>query len=143
MLLAALSSQRRVSASPRSFNSQIGVALSLLQLDPAAEVAILECGMSQPGEIARLQPLVRPDCGILTNVGDAHIAAFGSRSAIAHEKAQLFAGLAESGWVLTPAGEVLGRGALERGVDARREQRHVTFAGAQTLCDGAWQLCVV
>lgn len=112
MLLAALSSERRVSASPRSFNSQIGVALSLLQVDPAAEVAILECGMSQPGEIARLQPLVRPDHGILTNIGDAHIAPFGSRSAIAHEKAQLFTGLAGSGWVLTPASEVLGRGAL-------------------------------
>lgn len=112
MLVAALASERRVQASPQSFNSQVGVALSLLLLDRRAEVAIIECGMSLPGEIERLEAIVRPDHGLLTNIGDAHLAGLGSRHAIAAEKSQLFRRLPASGWVLTLGGEVLGRGAL-------------------------------
>jgi alanine racemase len=114
MLHEALAGDLRVTASPQSYNSQVGVALSLLGLDPAAEVAIIECGISLPGEMARLQAMVRPDFGILTAIGDAHLEGLGSREVTAREKARLFAALPDEGWVLVPAGEELGSAALEK-----------------------------
>lgn len=113
MLAAALGTSRRVDASPRSYNSQVGVPLSILGMNPAAQVAILECGIDSPGEMARLARLVAPDFGIFTNVGDAHLEGFGSRPRIAREKAELFRGMDEGGWVLTGAGEGLAIEALK------------------------------
>lgn len=112
MLREALAGDRRVAASPQSYNSQVGVALSLLGLDPEAEVAIIECGISLPGEMAKLQTMVRPDRGILTAIGDAHLEGLGSREVTAREKARLFVALPDDGWVLAPAAEELGRAAL-------------------------------
>ncbi len=116
MLAAALGDARRVTASPLSYNSQVGVALSLLSLDPAAEVALVECGISLPGEMARLAAMVRPDRGIFVTVGDAHLEGLGSRTTIASEKSQLFAGLADAAgaWVLTLSSEALARQALSQ-----------------------------
>ncbi len=119
MLAAALAGEHKVAASPMSYNSQVGVALSLAHLDPTADVALIECGISLPGEMERLVAMVRPDCGILTAIGDAHLAGLGSREVTAREKALLFASLGASdappvgaGWVVTGAGEELGRSAL-------------------------------
>ncbi|HEX4952503.1 MAG TPA: alanine racemase [Thermoanaerobaculia bacterium] len=114
MLVAILGRERAVTASPRSYNSQVGVALTLLGLDPAAELAIIECGLSLPGEMERLAAMVAPDCGVLTTVGEAHLEGLGSREAIASEKSRLFSGLAGrlGGWVLTLESEDLARAAL-------------------------------
>jgi alanine racemase len=118
MLIAALAGEKRVTGSPQSFNSQVGVALSLLSLDPEAEIAIIECGISQPGEMDRLERLVRPHCGILTNIGDAHLEGLQSRENTAREKVRLFRRLGELrpplGWVVLPLGEWWGRHALEQ-----------------------------
>jgi Alr-MurF fusion protein len=112
MLAAALGGSRRVAASPLSYNSQVGVALSLLGFDPAAAVAVVECGISLPGEMDLLEAMVRPDRGILTTIGDAHLEGLGSRRTTAREKARLFHRLPAGGWVLVPAGEEGGRAAL-------------------------------
>ncbi len=112
MLVVALGTTLRVDASPRSYNSQVGVPLSILGLDPQAQVAIVECGIDSVGEMARLAALVAPDVGIFTNVGDAHLEGLGSRETIAREKAELFRGLGPGGWVLTGAEEELASGAL-------------------------------
>jgi len=118
MLIAALAGEKRVTGSPQSFNSQVGVALSLLHLDPEAEIAIVECGISQPGEMDRLEAIVRPHCGILTNIGDAHLEGLESREITAQEKVRLFQHLdavpPPRGWVILPLRERLGRQALER-----------------------------
>ena len=111
LLVAALSTSRAVAASPMSYNSQVGVAISLLQLDPDAELWVVECGISEVGETSVLEAMVRPDLGILTNIGDAHLEGLGSRERTAAEKALLFA--RTPGWVLVPKGEPLGRLALE------------------------------
>ncbi len=111
-LVAALAGERRLYASPRSYNSQVGVALSLLMLDRRAEVAIIECGVSQPGEMDRLETMVRPDHGLLTRVGEAHLEGFGSRNAVAVEQSRLFRRLRSGAWILTSGGEAVGRGAL-------------------------------
>lgn len=113
LAVAALGGSARVDASPGSWNSQVGVALTLLGLDPAASVAIVECGISQPGEMTRLERMVRPDAGIFVNVGDAHAAGLGARTVTAAEKATLFRRVPDDGVVFVPADEALARDALE------------------------------
>ena len=58
--------------SPKSYNSQLGVALSLLMIEGDEEVALIEAGISRPDEMVRLERMIRPDVTILTSVGDAH-----------------------------------------------------------------------
>ena len=62
----------RVTRSPRSYNSQIGVPLALWLLDDKTELGIFEAGISEPGEMQRLQRIIRPTIGVLTNIGNAH-----------------------------------------------------------------------
>ncbi len=64
--------------SPRSYNSQLGVALSLLMMTDESDVAIIEAGISQCGEMARLEAMIRPDTVIFTSIGDAHQENFAS-----------------------------------------------------------------
>lgn len=92
MLLAALGTTANVWASPMSWNSQVGVPAALLQLDPAADVAVVECGISLPGEMERLAAIVDPDLGVFVNVGTAHAEHLGDSTQIARQKALLFAG---------------------------------------------------
>ena len=63
-------------ASPMSYNSQLGVALSLLMIDGDEEVALIEAGISQPGEMERLERMIKPDIVVVTSIGDAHQANF-------------------------------------------------------------------
>jgi alanine racemase len=58
----------RIERSPRSYNSQIGVPLSVWELDEKTELGIFEAGISEPGEMERLEAIIRPDWGILTNI---------------------------------------------------------------------------
>lgn len=63
--------------SPRSFNSQVGVPLSLWQLDPSVhDLAIIEAGISRPGEMERLEAMIKPEIGVFTNIGGAHSEGF-------------------------------------------------------------------
>ncbi|MDE5669299.1 MAG: bifunctional UDP-N-acetylmuramoyl-tripeptide:D-alanyl-D-alanine ligase/alanine racemase, partial [Duncaniella sp.] len=75
--------------SPRSFNSQTGVPLSLWQLTPDTEAAIIEAGISQPGEMTRLEKIIEPRIGIFTNIGAAHSRDFGAIEEKCREKALL------------------------------------------------------
>lgn len=76
--------------SPRSFNSQLGVALSLLQLKKDTEVAIIEAGISKPGEMEKLAQMIQPDLGICTHLGDAHEVGFKNAAEKVAEKIKLF-----------------------------------------------------
>lgn len=76
--------------SPRSYNSQIGVALSLLMIEGDEQLAIIEAGISEPGEMERLEAMIRPDIGIFTNLGDAHQEHFTSLEQKLSEKLILF-----------------------------------------------------
>lgn len=78
--------------SPKSYNSQIGVALSVWQLQAAHQLAIFEAGISRPGEMERLEPMIRPTIGVFTNIGEAHSEGFESLAAKAAEKLKLFDG---------------------------------------------------
>lgn len=100
--LKAMLAGRKVLASPGSYNSQLGLPLAVLSAESPPELAILEAGISAPGEMPRLEEIAAPDFGILTNIGMAHFSAFGSREAIAQEKMVLFRRIAEDGWLLLP-----------------------------------------
>jgi len=79
-----------IERSPRSYNSQIGVPLSLWQLDEQTRLGIFEAGISQLGEMKTLQALINPTMGILTNIGAAHQENFHSLEQKAAEKVLLF-----------------------------------------------------
>lgn len=91
-LYQLLHDTKDVVRSPRSYNSQIGVPLSVWQLHEGAELALLEAGISQPGEMERLEKIICPNIGILTNIGTAHDAGFESQQQKLIEKLQLFKG---------------------------------------------------
>ena len=76
--------------SPRSYNSQIGVPLSVWMLTPDTEVGIFEAGISQPGEMDALQEIIRPTIGVLTNLGGAHQENFKNLKEKCLEKLKLF-----------------------------------------------------
>lgn len=80
----------RIVRSPKSFNSQIGVPLSIWQMAEGHERGIFEAGISRPGEMRALQEMIRPDIGIFTNAGSAHDAGFDSRREKIREKMLLF-----------------------------------------------------
>ena len=103
--LKSLLAGRQVLASPGSYNSQLGLPLAVLSAEKAEPLAILEVGISAPGEMAALEEIARPDYGILTNIGLAHVAAFGGREGIAQEKMKLFERISKEGWLLLPSGE--------------------------------------
>jgi alanine racemase len=85
-----LSSRYKVGKSPGSYNSQLGVALSLLGLKEEVDYAFVEAGISKVGEMRMLSEMIAPQLGILTNIGVAHDEGFASRSEKILEKIQLF-----------------------------------------------------
>ncbi|NDV46768.1 bifunctional UDP-N-acetylmuramoyl-tripeptide:D-alanyl-D-alanine ligase/alanine racemase [Paludibacter sp. 221] len=80
-----------ITRSPRSYNSQIGVPLSVWGLNEGTELGIFEAGISETGEMERLQKILNPTIGIFTNLGDAHQENFVSLKQKAQEKLKLFA----------------------------------------------------
>ncbi|MEM6800689.1 MAG: alanine racemase [Bacteroidota bacterium] len=105
-LASLLEMQFQIVKSPMSYNSQLGVSLSLLQMHPQAELAIIEAGISQKEEMGRLWLMIQPDYGILTHIGSAHAEGFDSAEEKLEEKLQLFEGVKEV-WVGHQQGEVL------------------------------------
>jgi len=91
-LTQLISPEKKVYQSPKSYNSQLGVALSLWNLSAQYEIAIIEAGISQPGEMKRLQEMIQPTIGIFTNIGLAHAHNFETKQQKLQEKLQLFDG---------------------------------------------------
>ena len=80
----------RIVRSPKSYNSQIGVPLSVWQMNAGAELGIFEAGISTVGEMEKLERIIRPDIGVFTNIGDAHNEGFTSVREKIREKLNLF-----------------------------------------------------
>ena len=76
--------------SPKSYNSQIGVPLSIVKLDEKYKLGIFEAGISMPGEMEKLQKVINPDIGVITNIGDAHSENFPDNKLKVEEKLRLF-----------------------------------------------------
>ena len=116
-LSTLLQTSYRVCASPRSFNSQIGVALSVWQLRPGHEYAVFEAGIDRPREMAVLEWIIQPHVGVFTTLGTAHLQAFTDSEQLAQEKLTLFCGV-ETLLVPDNESEILGY-ILRRGWMAR------------------------
>jgi alanine racemase len=76
--------------SPKSYNSQIGVPLSIWQMSTNDELAIFEAGISRPGEMKKLEKMIRPTIGVFTNIGEAHSEGFSDNTKKIREKLELF-----------------------------------------------------
>jgi Alr-MurF fusion protein len=85
-----LDSSEKVVRSPRSYNSQVGVPLSVWQMQAEHSIALFEAGISMPGEMAKLKEIIEPNIGVFSNLGDPHSENFESHKHKAIEKAQLF-----------------------------------------------------
>ncbi|MBQ3780507.1 MAG: bifunctional UDP-N-acetylmuramoyl-tripeptide:D-alanyl-D-alanine ligase/alanine racemase, partial [Bacteroidaceae bacterium] len=91
-LYQLLSPDMNVVRSPRSYNSQIGVPLSLWLIDTHTDIALIEAGISQPGEMAVLRDMIRPTTAVITNIGQAHQENFSSIEQKEAEKRLLLEG---------------------------------------------------
>ncbi len=90
MVSSVLAEKYSVLKTEGNFNNAIGLPLTLLKLEKTHEIAVLEMGMNSLGEIEVLADIVRPDTGIITNVGTAHIENLGSRENILKAKTEMF-----------------------------------------------------
>ncbi|MGM0556131.1 MAG: alanine racemase [Myxococcota bacterium] len=107
MLGSILARGSTVHRSPGSYNSQIGVPLSLLGIRPEHDAAIIEAGISRVGEMERLERMIQPTHGILTNIGLAHAAGLKTLETTAREKLELFATLGDGPLVFPTQSDVL------------------------------------
>ena len=85
-----LSPDYNIVRSPKSYNSQIGVPLSVIGINQKHNLGIFEAGISLPGEMDKLEAIIQPEIGVLTNIGSAHDEGFSSREEKIREKLKLF-----------------------------------------------------
>ena len=97
MIHTVLQTRLSGTASPRNFNNHVGLPLSMTAIESDHDYAVLELGANHPGEIAALAALCRPTIGVITRIGDVHLAGFGDRRNIAAAKAELLAALPSDG----------------------------------------------
>lgn len=89
-LYQLLQADKRIARSPKSYNSQIGVPLSVWQLAIGDDLAIFEAGISRPAEMQKLQNMIKPTIGVVTNIGEAHSEGFTDNEQKLQEKLKLF-----------------------------------------------------
>ncbi len=97
MVGAILSRRFNVMRTAGNLNTETGVPLTMLALEPHHTALVLEMGMQHPGDIARLVALARPSVGVITNIGSVHMEFFKSREELARSKGEMVAGLPEKG----------------------------------------------
>jgi UDP-N-acetylmuramoyl-tripeptide--D-alanyl-D-alanine ligase len=90
LIKSVLSKKYKVLATSGNLNNHIGVPLTILEITPETEIAIIEMGANHIGEIERLCEIAQPDLGLITNIGRAHIGEFGSFEAIAKAKTEMY-----------------------------------------------------
>lgn len=114
MIHAVLSAVHPGVRSLKNFNNHIGLPLSLLELDHRHEFAVLEMGASAVGEIAMLAEIARPEVGVITGIGLAHVEGFGSPEQIVLGKGELLEALPPCGFAVLPGDDAVTRGMASR-----------------------------
>ncbi|PGS55420.1 UDP-N-acetylmuramoyl-tripeptide--D-alanyl-D-alanine ligase [Bacillus sp. AFS041924] len=107
ILTSILSAKYKVHKTQGNFNNHIGLPLTVLAMSEDTEVAVLEMGMSNFGEIEFLSNLAEPDAAIITNIGESHMQELGSRAGIAKAKLEIASGLSKSGLLVINGDEPL------------------------------------
>jgi UDP-N-acetylmuramoyl-tripeptide--D-alanyl-D-alanine ligase len=113
ILLALCAPHLRTIANERSYNAELGVPLTLCRLEPDTEACVVELAMRGFGQIAYLCELARPDVGVITNVGPAHLALVGSLEGVTRAKSELVAALPAGGTAIVPENFPVERDDLE------------------------------
>lgn len=90
LIKVVLGSKFNITATGGNFNNNIGVPLTLLQMTPDTQIAVIEMGASHPGDIKELVDIAHPDYGLITNVGRAHLLGFGSFDGVKKTKGELY-----------------------------------------------------
>lgn len=121
LVAAALSPRYRVHATAANLNNEIGVPLTLLAAPDEAQALVIEAGASVPGEIARLRGVIEPTIAVITTVGFAHVAGFGSLEGVLREKLSLLDGVPLA---------VVGTDPPELALEARRRTRTIVAGSA-------------
>lgn len=122
ILVAMLKPLRKVHASPRNYNTEVGLPLAMLAAEPDTDCLILEMAMRGPGQIRRLAKIALPDIGLITAIGEVHLEQMGSIEAIAEAKAELIAELPAGGICVVPAATEMLRPHMRSGIHT------ITFA---------------
>jgi UDP-N-acetylmuramoyl-tripeptide--D-alanyl-D-alanine ligase len=139
ILDALIGPQRPVVASRSGYNNEIGLPHTLCQFTAETRVGVCEMAMRGAGQISRLAALARPRIGMITNVGEAHIALLGSREAIADAKQELLDALPAGAVAIIPADESLLTRRVRHDLEYLRFGAHhadVTITGREPLADG-------
>ena len=100
MTAAVLSQKYRVLKTQGNFNNELGVPLTIFRLTPEDEIAVLEMGISDFGEMHRLSRIVHPDTVIMTNIGECHLEFLGDRDGVLRAKSEIFDFLKEEGNII-------------------------------------------
>lgn len=128
MLRDVLSAQGKTHVAEASYNNHWGVPLTLARMPADTEFAVIEIGMSNPGEIAPLARMARPHVAMVTTVAAAHLEAFDNIEGIAHEKAAIFEGLEPNGTAVSNGD--LGTAAILEAKAAEKAGRTFLFGEA-------------
>jgi UDP-N-acetylmuramoyl-tripeptide--D-alanyl-D-alanine ligase len=127
MVFAIAAARWRVLRSEGNLNNLVGLPLTLLGLDAGHEVAVVEMGMSRPGEIRRLAAIAAPQVGVVTNVGPVHLEGVGGIAGVAAAKAEILEGIVPGGTAVLNADDP-----ATPAMAARWEGRLVTFGLSST-----------
>ncbi len=100
LIKAVLSKKFKTFGTTGNLNNHIGVPLTLLQIPPGAQIAVIEMGASVPGDIELLCQIAQPNYGLITNIGTAHIQGFGSRQVLIQTKTALYRYLEQTGGLI-------------------------------------------
>lgn len=126
LVRAALSRSYAVHATTGNLNNRIGVPLSLLSLQPDAEIAVIELGTSLPGEVAILRDIAEPDIALVTSIAEEHLEGLGDLAGVLREEAAVYEGVAVG---IAPSAQP------EIAEAARGKARRVVVAGLDPSAD--------
>ena len=138
LIASVLARKFRVQYTRGNHNNHIGVPLTLLSISGKHEMAVVETGANHPGEIAQLSSLVQADCGLVTNVGRAHLEGFGSFEGVKRTKGELYDDLQGRGCFifLNAFDDDLLQMAAERGFSPLETDRCIPYVEARVVeCD--------
>ena len=107
MVSQIISSRFNTLSTKGNFNNEFGLPLTLFNLSPEHQAAVLELGMNHAGEISRLGEICSPDIGLITNIGFAHLEGLGSLKAILKAKTELLKQIKPNGWLVLNADDPL------------------------------------
>ncbi len=140
LVRTVLAQKFNVMATEGNFNNDVGVPKTLLRLSPEHEIAVVEMGASHPGDIKTLVETAEPICGLITNVGKAHLQGFGSLEGVIKTKGELYDNLAnrDGSVIFVNADNEHLMGILPKNVEAIKYSKHQQDAavmGEIVACD--------